>query len=185
MCEKTKPLDTKRLILQEMKEKDAPLIVQWRSIPEVYQYFLSPKPLTREEHVNWYFNSYIKDENRIDFVAVEKNTQKRIGLFNIKRDIGLIKCAEIGYLLDKDAQGKGYAQEGIKRLMVFARDGWKCREAIFTIHEKNIASQILAGRLGYTKKRRAGEFEVYHAELLGGGRTRFYVLGANMHQAAA
>lgn len=163
---KTKPLETERLLLCEIKESDTPLIVKWRSCPEIYQYFLSQKPLTEEDHINWYYNCYLKDNNRIDFMAVRKETGKPVGLFNIKQNAKYRKCGEIGYLLEKDAQGKGYAKEGVKRIMVFAKDEWKCEEFIFHIHEENSASRILAHRLGFTECRREGRFVVYHAGLL-------------------
>ena len=166
-------IKTKRLILREIKEEDAELIVHWRSLPEFYQYFFSPKPITIAEHRDWYFNYYVKDKNRIDFMALDKS-RKKIGVFSIKRCKDDIQCSEIGYLLDKDAWGKGYAQEGVKGLMFFAKDTWKCRMALLSVHEDNLASQTLAYRLGYKKKVRNGKFFVYYTILdqymdLGGG----------------
>lgn len=162
---KIMPMETRRLVLREIKEEDACLIVKWRSDPEVYQYFLSPKPLTEEEHLNWYFNYYMKDNNRIDFIAIEKDYGKKAGVFSIMRDIKNRYCSEIGYLLDKELQGKGYAQEAVKRLMLFAEKKWKCEEAVFTIHEKNKASQVLACRLGFKETSKKGKFILYHTVL--------------------
>ena len=172
MKAKSKPLETERLMLREIRESDAMLLVQWRSVPEIYQYFLSPKPITLEQHLEWYFNCYREDRNRIDFMAVEKVSGQEKGVFHIKRSLDNVQCSEIGYRLDKSAQGKGYAQEGIKRLMVFVKSNWKCKECAFYIHEKNRASRILAERLGYIKSGRKGSFILYGIDLeniLGGG----------------
>lgn len=168
---KIESLETKRLVLREITEEDTLQIVRWRSVPKVYQYFLSPKPITEKEHLNWYINCYKKDFNRIDFIAVEKESGKESGVFSIKRTFDNMQCSEIGYLLDKNAQGKGYAQEGIKRLMIFARDEWECQKAVFYIHENNRASRALADKLGYIERKREGEFMVYSIELekTGGG----------------
>lgn len=188
MNRKTKPLETNRLLLCEIKEEDTPLIVQWRSQPEVYQYFLSPKPLTEEEHINWYRNCYLKDNKRIDFMAVEKDTGKQTGLFNIKRDEKKEKYAEIGYLLEKSSQGKGYAKEGIEKLMTFSREDWKCEKIIFHIHEKNTVSRTLAKKLGYTECRKEGNFVIYHISLSDnswGDRVKVNPLDASVDQVAA
>lgn len=158
-------LYTERLVLREIQEEDTTWIVQWRSIPEVYQYFFSPKPITEDEHKNWYFNSYLNDKNRIDFIALGKDG-KKMGVFGVKRYIEHMQRSEISYLLDKGAQGKGYAQEAVKRLMLFVKENWKCREAVLNIHEDNIASQILAGRLGYEKKSQKGDFLTYYISLI-------------------
>lgn len=165
MKEKNKPLETERLVLREIRESDAPILVRWRSVPEVYQYFLSPKPITIEEHLEWYFNCYKEDRNRIDFIAIEKSSGKEAGVFHIKRRLENMQCSEIGYLLDKNAQGKGYAQEGIKRLMFFAGSEWGCKECVFYIHENNRASRILAERLGYVETGRKGSFISYEITL--------------------
>lgn len=165
MNDKMRPLETERLVLREIKETDASLIVRLRSEPTVYQYFLSPKPITRESHLKWYYNNYKEDKNRIDFIVIEKGSRDEKGVFNIKRDSNDMCCSEIGYLLDKSARGKGYAQEGIKRLMIFAEKEWKCNKIVFHIHKKNKTSRVLAERLGYTEIKREGDFVVYQINL--------------------
>lgn len=165
MDRKIKCLETERLLLREIRDSDASLIAQWRSDPEVYRYFLSPRPITKEEHLNWYFNCYKEDSSRIDFMAVGKKFGGEKGVFNIKRELNNQQCAEIGYLLDRSAQGKGYAQEGIKRLMIFAKDEWKCKKIIFHIHEENEASRVLAEKLGCAVTDRRGNFILYQIDL--------------------
>lgn len=88
-----------------------------------------------------------------------------MGVFNIKRDLNNTHYAEIGYLLDKHAQGKGYAQEAIKKLMAFARVEWKCRGILFYIHEGNKVSRALAEKLGYAVTGREGKFMMYQKNL--------------------
>lgn len=164
-------LETDRLMLREIEKSDASFVVRLRSDPQVYQYFLSPRPITEEDHLRWYFRSYRKDHNRIDFIVVEKGSGEKIGVFNIKRDSGSMYCSEIGYLLDKSAQGKGYAKEGIKRLMIFSKVEWECRQTVFHIHEQNIVSRTLAERLGFTVNGKEGNFMLYQIDLenMGGG----------------
>lgn len=159
--EKVKPIETDRLILCEIKEDDTSLIVKWRSDPEVYKYFFSQKPITEEEHSSWYFNLYMKDKDRIDFMAMEKMSKKKIGVFSVKRNKRNLKCSEIGYLLDADAQGKGYAQEAVRTLMHFAKNHWKCEEIILYIHEQNTTSQALAEKLDFKRKSKEGKFILY------------------------
>ena len=162
MNREVKSIESERLILREIKEEDASMIVQWRAVPEVYQYFRYPKAITEEEHLNWYFNNYMQNNNRIDFMAIEKTSRKKAGIFSIMRDVESLSCSEIGYLLDKGFQGKGYAQEGVKRLMLFAKENWKCEEALLAVHEENKASQRLASRIGCREKSSEGRFILYH-----------------------
>ena len=158
-------LYTERLVLREIQEEDTRWIVSWRSNPEVYQYFFSPNPITANEHKNWYLNYYLKDKNRIDFMALEKNGT-RIGVFGVKHYMEHIQCGEISYLLDKSAQGKGYAQEVVKRLMLFAKEDWRCKEAILNIHEKNVPSLAVAVIFGGERKCQRGEFLTYSISLM-------------------
>ena len=105
-------LETERLILREMTEEDAPLIVKWRSDPEVYRYFLSPRPLTAKEHLDWYKNQYLRQNNRVDWIAEEKAAGKPVGVFGIKREKTGDREGEVSYLSVPECRGKGYAAEG-------------------------------------------------------------------------
>lgn len=162
---KANPMETERLILREIREKDASLIVGWRSNPEIYQYFALPEAITEKDHLRWYQQDYAKNGDRIDFIAMEKVSMDRIGVFSIKRDGGNPCRCEMGYLLDEKMQKKGYAQEAVKRVMLFAEEVWRCTEAVCSIHENNKASQKLAYRLGFKEVSKKNPFIMYHVSI--------------------
>ena len=56
-------------MLKEITLDDTELIVQLRSEPEVYRYFLSPHRITVSEHIKWYTEHYLSDPDRIECTA--------------------------------------------------------------------------------------------------------------------
>ncbi len=157
-----KTIETERLILRGIDESDAECIVKWRSVPEVFRYFLSPHQITLEEHMNWYQNRYLSNEKRFDWMCFEKQTGNRIGVFGLYKDDG---AAEINYLLASEAQHKGYATEAVKELMRFASDEWGYKRFIAEIHEENEASVTLAEKLGFRVESCNPPFNVYQLEI--------------------
>ncbi len=150
-------LQTERLILRGINETDVIEIVEWRSDPEVYQYFKSPHKITVQEHFNWFNNSYLQNDKRMDWMCIEKGSGKKIGVF------GLIiheDEAEINYLLAPDARHKGYATEAIRSLMEFA-DSIHVPHVIAEIHKKNEPSVRLVRRLGFELEKAGEDFEIY------------------------
>ena len=114
-------MQTERLILRGINESDAIEIVEWRSAPDVFKYFKSPHKITIQEHFYWYNTIYLSDDKRFDWMCIEKNTGKKIGVFGLMFDE---HCAEINYLLAPDAQHKGYALEAIDCLLNFVKASW-------------------------------------------------------------
>lgn len=158
-------LETKRLELLDIEDKDTSEIVKWRSNPDVYKFFLSQHPLTRDEHLNWYNGSYIYNNNRFDWMARERDTHKSVGVFGVKRESEQSKTAEVSYILAPEHQGKGYASEAVLRTIQFAKEYWHCDKVIAEIHQKNEMSISLAKRLGFTYVRNVGEFCVYERNI--------------------
>lgn len=158
-------LEADRLMLCEITEEDTSLIVKWRSDPEVYRYFLSPHPLTAEEHLDWYKNRYLHQNNRVDWVAAEKATGKRVGIFGIKREKAGDAEAEVSYLLAPEFRGKGYAAEAVERILKFASDQWLCHGAVARIHGNNQESIRFIGNLGFVWLETVGNFVTYRKTL--------------------
>lgn len=153
-------LKTERLTLKGITESDADTIVNLRSIPEVYRYFLNPHQITKEEHLRWYFGKYIQDNNRLDWIGIDSN-QKSIGIFGVKRNASDGKEAEISYILDQKEYGKGYASEAIHRLTNYCKRYWKIETFIADIHVDNLASIHFIEKQGYFVIAKFGDFLRY------------------------
>ena len=140
-------IETDRLLLRGINESDAKLIVQWRSVPEVYQYFKSPHQISYEEHMNWYNNRYLDNNNRFDWICIEKDSGKRIGVFGLYKTDD--KKVEINYLLSPEGQHKGYAAEVIMGLIGYSSKMWNVKQVVAEIHKDNQPSLALVKKLGF------------------------------------
>lgn len=157
-------LYTDRLKLVDMTEKDACFVVECRSDPDVYKYFVSPHKITIDEHLKWFRERYIYDENRFDWIAFSKEDEP-IGAFGVKRDIENMDTAEVSYILSHDHYGKGYASEAVNRLIIFCKDNWNCSKVIAEINKDNNASIKFVEKLGFVAENNDGSFIRYVREI--------------------
>ncbi len=151
-------IETTRLFLRNIEESDAETIVRWRSDPAVYRFFKSPHKLTIEEHLSWYRTRYAVDDNRFDFMCLERDGGCPVGVF------GLIineDSAELNYLLAPYAQHKGYAKEALEGLIEFASTKKLITTFRAEIHKENLPSVILIKRLGFVFSYSEGDFSTY------------------------
>ena len=81
MAKNVAELESERLILRGITEDDAPEIVEWRSDPEAYKFFRSPHRITMDEHLAWFRNNYLSNDNRLDWMCFEKSSGSKIGVF--------------------------------------------------------------------------------------------------------
>jgi len=158
MAKNLEIIETERLLFRGINESDAEIIVKWRSAPDVYKYFKFPHKITIDEHLNWYFNKYLTNENRFDWICIEKNSGQRIGVFGLYKDN---EKAEINYLLAPEAQHKGYATEAIMRLIQYSGEVWSIKSVIAEIHKNNRSSVSVVNRADFQFQKISGDFLVY------------------------
>ena len=154
-------IHTERLILRDVNETDALEIVEWRSDPDVYKYFKSPHRITVKEHFNWYNNGYLHNEDRFDWMCIEKATGKKIGVFGLVKNGNTV---EVNYLLAPDSQHKGYAGEAVCGVIQYARQKWPIERIIAEIHKDNAPSIALVKRLGFHSQSSEGDFIFFGIE---------------------
>ena len=161
-------LETERLALQEITPEDADRIVLWRSDRSVYRYFQAPHRLSKEEHMAWYENEYVTDDDRFQWIGARKDTGEKIGVFGVKRDRANGQEAEISYLLDRQSRCCGFAGEAIKKIMEWCMEnGMTSFKAM--IHEENRDSIGFVERMGFCKDRQEGCFILYRRQILARG----------------
>ena len=159
-----KTLLTDRLILNEITESDADAIVEWRSKPHVYKYFKKPHRLTREEHLNWYRQFYLNNNNRIDWILKEQSSGAPIGVFGIIINQKSHK-AEINYLICDNHQGKGYAHEALHSIILFANRRLSINTFVAVVHKENSQSIQFAIKEGFKLKKANNLFLTFEKEL--------------------
>lgn len=153
-------LNTARLTLRGIAEEDTHAIVKLRSDPNVYKFFVSPHQISEEEHLTWYKNAYLFNENRIDWIAFDI-ANKLVGVFGVKREDENSVEAEVSYILSPEQYGKGYASEAVKRLIQFCREEWKCKFVTAEVHKDNVDSIRFAEKLEFKLEKKSGVFLGY------------------------
>ena len=147
-------LDGENITLTSFNSEHAQQLVAWRNDESIIKYFLNPKPLEMKDHLNWYNNSYLLDDDRIDFVITDKESGEAAGTAGIK-NIGS-KNIELSYAIGNfDMRGRGFAKEAAQMLMDFAKKEFGATRASALIHEENAPSRGFILNLGfaYTLKR--------------------------------
>jgi pseudaminic acid synthase len=140
--------ESKRLIFRGILREDAKNIVQWRSDEQNYHYFFNPVPVQMDTHLLW-FEKYLNDDTRFDFIIIEKETNREIGTVGLQNITD--KSADISYMIGEiDAQKKGYGSEAIRALSSFSFNNLNLESINAVVHIKNIASQKAAQKAAYT-----------------------------------
>ena len=145
-------LETDRLILRGMRVSDAEDMYVYAKRPSVTQY-LTWNPHTDPAETREYL-TYVGQRYRTgdfyDWAVVDKESGRMIGTcgftsFNCPHD-----CAEIGYVLNPDYQGRGLATEAVRRVLEFGFDELGLHRIEAHFMEGNNASRRLMERVGMT-----------------------------------
>jgi len=153
--------ESERLYYKGIDEKDTVNLVKWRSDFNVIKYFRNPKPITQQEHNDWYSKSYVNNNSRFDFIIIEKRSNEKIGTAGVNNIDYIKKTCEISYMIAESSfQRKGYASEAVKALM--ERMQLENINIFYAeIHVDNIASINLINKLGYKYDYSQEKFSIY------------------------
>ncbi len=149
---------TERLWLREIDESDAHTIVSLRSNPKVYRFFENPCAVTIPGHRKWYWENYVPNQQRIDWMAIDNETGKVVGVYGAKYISGHIM---LSYLTSADMQGNGYAREAVERIMRWGLEYWKSNHFFAVIHKDNFASIHFIEQLLFFRERTNEKFLIY------------------------
>lgn len=148
-----KILETERLYLREMEERDFPALCKIMQNEEtMYAY---EGAFTDEEVRGWLFRQLARYE-RYGFglwAVVLKTTHEMIGQCGLTmqpwKDEEVL---EIGYLFRQDCWHKGYATEAARACKEYAFETLGAKEVCSIIRDTNTSSQNVALRNGMTAK---------------------------------
>lgn len=139
--------ESPRLFYRGIALEDAAEIVGWRSNGQILRFFISKTPITMERHLAW-FEKYLTDPTRFDFIMIEKATNQKIGTVGLQNLFGT--AADISYLLDIKSQGVGFGVEAIRAMSTYAFEYLKLQRLSAVILAGNSASKKAAERAGYS-----------------------------------
>jgi RimJ/RimL family protein N-acetyltransferase len=147
-------LETDRLLLREMKLSDAEALFEMDRNPKVHQYLWN-KPLTDISEVNNIINSVQEQykQNKIGrFVMVLKETNEVIGWAGLKLNTEMVNNKihfyDIGYRLNENFWGKGYASEASFAWLDYGFKTMKIPVMEAAAHSDNIASNRILQKIG-------------------------------------
>ncbi|MCR5419556.1 MAG: GNAT family N-acetyltransferase [Lachnospiraceae bacterium] len=143
-------LTTERLMIREMTVDDVDRLYEIYAAPEITEY-TEPLYEDRNEEIA-YTRSYIK--NQYEFfgygmwLVVEKSTGRIIGRVGLSDREGF-SDSEIGYVIEKEKQNKGYATEACKAVIKYAKEKLFKKGLNCFIYRDNKVSERLCRNLGF------------------------------------
>ncbi|MGH9551709.1 MAG: GNAT family N-acetyltransferase [Terriglobales bacterium] len=144
-------IETERLILRPFTEEDLPSLAALYADPVVMRYYPQTYNVDEtQERLNITLEAY-KSVGYHLLATILKAENKFIGRCGIVRQtVESEQLPEIGYMLDKDYWGKGYATEAARALRDFGFTNFDFGALYSLIRPINTPSQAVAGRMGMT-----------------------------------
>ena len=147
-------LTTKRLILREMRHEDAPQLFKMDANPNVHKYLWN-KPNTSITEIHDYITLVRQQyqKHKIGrFVVVLKQTNELIGWaglkFNTVEVNKKINFFDIGYRLNENLWGNGYATEAALAWQKYAFENLHVKTLHAAAHTDNVASNKILQKIG-------------------------------------
>lgn len=150
------PIRTERLVLRAFTEDDLDALHDIQRRPEVTRFLpwdTRTRGETRELLKRRIGETDLVQEGDILSVAVESGeTGELIGDFNLELADAGLRCGEIGFVLNPQHAGKGYATEAGGALLRLAFDRFGMHRVIGICNGRNSASMRLMERLGMRRE---------------------------------
>jgi diamine N-acetyltransferase len=142
-------IETERLDLKLLEQSDEQDVVIWRNQKDIIDSFFSYKGITLEEHREWY-SKYLKSDNRIEFVILLREKNKKIGTIGLSNIDYRNQKAEYGILLgEKGDRGKGYAEEASRAIIKYAFNELNMHKISLKVFIDNSGAIKLYLKLGF------------------------------------
>ena len=147
-------LETDRLILRELKSSDAEAFFAMDHNPKVHQYLWN-KPVQKIEEtievITFVRQQYV-DNGIGRFAIILKQTNEFIGWAGLKYNTEevnhKINFYDIGYRLDEQFWGKGYASEASFAWLKYAFETMNIKTIEAAAHAENVASNRILQKMG-------------------------------------
>lgn len=144
-------LETKRLRLDLPVPEHAPLMAHaYKNSQQELQEFMiwAQKELTLE-NAEEFIESQIDHETDITFFPIDKETGRFIGSFSLMLDKEAVPSYEIGYWVNTELTGNGYATEVVHELVKYAFEELGAKRLTILTDLNNIASEKIAEKCGF------------------------------------
>jgi RimJ/RimL family protein N-acetyltransferase len=144
-------LETQRLRLRQFTPADADHLFCLDNDSEVMRYINGGTPTPREAIQNDILPGFCHYDDHFGVWAAEaKETGMFIGWFSLRPTNDNQTEAALGYRLNRDAWGQGYATEGVQALISQGFTAWGLKRIVATTYEENLASRRVMEKAGMT-----------------------------------
>ena len=161
-------LESDRLLLRRIVERDAQEIFALRSDAENMKYI--PRPLVKNleeaiEHLAK-IDSGIENNEAINWAITLKGNSKLLGIIGFYRTKHEHYRSEIGYMLLPEIHGKGIASEAVEVVTKFGFNEMKLHSIEAVIDPRNGASEKVLQKNGFVKEAHFKENEFFEGKFL-------------------
>ncbi|MFP7474137.1 GNAT family protein [Niallia taxi] len=160
-------LETDRLLLREIEEKDVKAIYRILSRPDVTVHY-GQEPFTTIEEARSLlaiFNMNYSMQKGIRWGMVEKDSGAFIGTIGYHAWHQKHKRAEIGYELHPDFWKKGYGMEAISEVISYGFSALQLNRISAIVYPENNSSQKMLERAGFHKEGTLAKYMVQNEHI--------------------
>lgn len=163
-------IETKRLILREMRHSDAADLLEYQSNPEIVRYI--PWPVGNPETVQRHIEKTLANSKSLPAEEGEylvlvwelKESGKVIGQSNISIQSLEHRRGEVGWVTHQDFQRQGYAYEASLAMLNFGFEELNLHRIVAEMDTRVPASAAVAMKLGMRKEAEQREVEFFKGE---------------------
>ena len=157
-------LTSERLFFRKLIEEDAKEVLELRSNPETMKFI--PRPLLTSIddallHIQM-INDKINANIDINWAVTIKDRKKCIGIMGFYRTQPENYRTELGYMILPEYHNKGYVTEAVTTLLNFAFNELKFNSIQAIIDPKNLASERVLLKNGFSKEGHLHENEFFN-----------------------
>ncbi len=163
----------KRIKFAPLRREDIDIFLKWFNDPEITQYLIMYKPLTRDFEEEW-FDKLKHDENSVYFSILlldEKFLNKIIGNCAIQNINSKNRSCSVGITIgEKEFQNKGYGTEAMEMLVEYGFNTLNLNRIELILYEFNIRAYKSYQKVGFIEEGRKRQARYhngnYHDEIM-------------------
>jgi len=126
---------TDQIYLRFAEHKDIDDLYKWRNDEETRNYSFNVKPITFEEHKDWFLKSLLNPKRNI-FIIFDKNFRK-LGQIRFDKEKDQ---AEVDIIINPEYRGKGIGALALRKSSQLYLNNFKVEQLIAKVKNENIAS---------------------------------------------
>jgi RimJ/RimL family protein N-acetyltransferase len=157
-------LTTERLMLREFRESDGPAILAYQSHPLYLRYYewTERTPEAVREFVQMFLDQQqAKPRIKFQLAVISKTTGQLIGNCGLRLKSANAHEGDIGYELDPQHWGQGYATEAARTMVQFGFTEFKLHRIWSWCIADNVGSARVLEKLGMRQEGRLREHEYF------------------------